>query len=325
MEDQILNFNTQFAWEPEIENADQLPETFSHVIVCGMGGSHLGARLLKEADPTLPLTIHSDYGLPREPDERLQSALIVASSYSGETEETLDAARAAAARGLSVACVTTGGALATLAREQNLPLILMPKDGTEPRMAIGASMLALARLLRNADLERAVREAGTKVDMMAGKEVGANLATSLMERIPVVYASTANAGLAYFWKIALNETGKLPAFYNLFPELCHNELSGFDTTPLARPLAAHLHAIILADTSDHPRVTKRQQIVRAMLEERGVTVSVVEIEGETAFDKIFSSVLTGVWVAVALAAHYQVPDDAATPIIADFKAKMLES
>ncbi len=325
MEDQILNFNTQFAWEPEIENEGRLPETFSHLIVCGMGGSHLGARLLMGADSTLPLTIHSDYGLPREPDERLQSALIVASSYSGETEETLDAARAAAARGLSVACVTTGGALAALAREQNLPFILIPKDGIEPRMAVGASMLALARLLRNADLERAIREAGTRVDVMAGKEVGANLARSIAERIPVVYASTANAGLAYFLKIALNETGKLPAFSNLFPELCHNELSGFDTTPLARPLAEHLHAIILADPSDHPRIGKRQQIVRAMLEERGVTVSVIEIAGAMPLDKAFSTILTGVWAAIALAARYQVPDDAATPIIADFKAKMLES
>ena len=152
-----------------------------------MGGSHLGARLLLRHNPMLNLSIHSDYGLPREPIERLHTALIVASSYSGETEETLDAAHRAVEAGLAVAVVTTGGALADFAREKSLPLILIPKGGIEPRMAVGASMLALARLMRNEALEKEIRETGMRIDVQRGQADGETLAGHLVGSIPIIY------------------------------------------------------------------------------------------------------------------------------------------
>ncbi len=323
MEEQILHFADQFAWEPDIVNAERLPEQTASIIVCGMGGSHLGARLLLRHDPTLDIRIHSDYGLPSEPAERLRTSLIVASSYSGETEETLDAARAAVADGLAVAVITTGGALADFAREQELPLILLPKQNVEPRMAVGATMLALARLMRAADLEKDIREIGMHIDVHAGEIEGKALAERLGGSIPVIYASSRNASLAYFWKIALNETSKIPAFYNLFPEVCHNELSGFDAVPSARDLSSHLHVLQLNDRDDHPRITKRMSVMRELLEARNVTVTTIELAGRNGLEKALEGILAGIWTAVAVAKAYQAPD-AATPLIAEFKRKMLE-
>src|SRR3989344_5233103 len=262
MGEQILNFVEQFAWKPKLLRGERLPKNPTHIIVCGMGGSHLGARLLLRHDPTLPIFVHSDYGLPRESAERLRGALVVASSYSGETEETLDAALNAVEAGLSVAVITTGGALATFAEEHSLPLILVPKKGIEPRMAVGAFMLALARLMRDIELENNIREVGMNIDVRKGQTDGEALAKRLNGKIPLVYASALNAPLAYFWKIALNETAKVPAFYNLFPELCHNELSGFDIHEHTRALSSHMSVIFLRDTDDLPRINKRMKIMR---------------------------------------------------------------
>ncbi len=323
MEEQILHFADQFSWEPSIENAERLPADTSSLVVCGMGGSHLGARLLLRHDPTLDIRIHSDYGLPSEPAERLRASLIVASSYSGETEETLDAARAASDAGFAVAVVTTGGALADFARERALPLILLEKQSVEPRMAVGATMLALARLMRAEALEKEIRETGAAIDVHAGETEGAALAARLAGSVPVVYASALNASTAYFWKIAFNETGKIPAFYNLFPEVCHNELSGFDAVPSARSLSSRLHILELHDTDDHPRIGKRMRIMRELLEARGVAVTTVELSGRTGLEKALYGVLAGIWAAVAVAKTYQAPD-AATPLIAEFKKEMLE-
>lgn len=321
MEEQILHFADQFAWEPEVLNREHLPKKSSSFIVCGMGGSHLGARLLLRHDPTLDLSIHSDYGLPRESEERLRTALIIASSYSGETEETLDTARAAVAAGYAVAVVSTGGTLADFARTHSLPLILIPKKGVEPRMAIGASMLALARFMQNESLEEKIRDAGAGVDVRKGQAAGAVLAQNLQGSIPVLYASTLNTSLAYFWKIALNETGKIPAFYNIFPEVCHNELSGFDNTELSHPLSSHLHILILKDNDDHPRIIKRMNIMRELLETRGISVTDIELAGESGLEKSFQGILAGVWAAIAVAKQYQA-SDAATPLITEFKHKM---
>ncbi|MEK9176969.1 MAG: SIS domain-containing protein, partial [Patescibacteria group bacterium] len=281
MEEQIEHFAEQFAWEPELLHPERLPKNPSHLIVCGMGGSHLGARLLLRHDPTLDITIHSDYGLPQESPERLRTALIVASSYSGETEETLDAARAAVEAGLAVAVVTTGGALAHFAEEHNLPLILMPEASVEPRMAVGAFMLAFAHLMRDENLEKEIRRVGTGLEVERGRARGAELAKRLVGSIPLVYTSTLNAPLAYFWKIAFNETSKVPAFYNLFPEVCHNELSGFDNAEHTRTFSSRLHVLLLEDSDDHPRITRRMRLMQELIATQNLPVTDIELTGDS--------------------------------------------
>ncbi|MBU6323559.1 MAG: hypothetical protein KGI41_01350 [Patescibacteria group bacterium] len=322
MEEQLVRFPEQFAWRPAYEGGDGIPEV-SHYILAGMGGSALGAKLLFRQDPTLPLSIHSDYGLPRIPADTLRDSLIIASSYSGETEETLSAAKYAVEAGLPVAVVTTGGRLADFARERNLPLLLFTNPGIEPRMAIGYTMLAIATLMKNGALETAVRDAGRQTNAEAGRTLGESIANLMDGKIPFVYSSGQNAGVSYFWKIAHNETAKIPAVSNVFPELCHNELSGYDLADSTRNIFSALHAVFLEDDDDHPRVKLRMKLMHELLMERGVESSRVKLVGDSGLHKAFNGLLTGVWSALSLARRYGVPD-AKTPLIAEFKKRMAE-
>jgi glucose/mannose-6-phosphate isomerase len=321
MQDELSRFPAQFDWSPELTNPQKLKEIYAHFVVVGMGGSHLGARLLLHHDPTLPLIIHSDYGLPALSPELLRSSLIIASSFSGETEETIDAAREALDAGYDVAAITTGGALGAFANEHSLPHILLPASKLQPRMAVGAQMLAIAHLMRAKGLENHVREAGQKLDVAGEEAAGKKLAEELKGKIPLIYASATNTGLAYFWKIAFNETTKIPAFYNVFPEVCHNELSGFDVTGKSKGLVAPLHVVMLGDTDDHPRTQKRFEVMRTLLQDRGVAVSTVSLQGASKLEKALSAIVCGVWAALSLAQMYGAKD-AETPLIVEFKKNM---
>ena len=109
MYDAIKNFAKQFSWESIIVENGVLPSNFRKFIVAGMGGSHLAADLLKLREPRLELVIHCDYGLPSLSSQNLKDSLIIVSSYSGNTEETIDAFKSAHKRQLPLIAISTGG------------------------------------------------------------------------------------------------------------------------------------------------------------------------------------------------------------------------
>ena len=188
-------------------------------------------------------------------------------------------------------------------------------------MAIGYAMLALLRMLGKPEHEAKLRAAGGALDTAAIKAAGETLAEKLRERLPLVYASRANEAIAYFWKITFNETAKIPAFTNAVPEVCHNELSGFDVVPSTASLSQNMTGIFLHDLSDNPRNEKRLTLIAELMREKGLGALDAELSGSDAFSKTLSGVLTGVATALALAHHYGVPD-AKTPLISDFKSRM---
>ncbi len=217
--------------------------------------------------------------------------------------------------------VTTGGKLLEFAREHALPYVEIPKTGLEPRMAVGYPMLAIARMTNNTKLENDIREGGKHADVAAGKSEGQRLAKVLEGKIPLVYSSAGNAPLAYIWKIKFNETSKIPSFMNIFPEMCHNELTGFDVVPSTKEISARLHAVFLEDFSDHPRVQERMRIASEMLAERGIPVERIALAGKTAFEKAFAGALLADWVSFTLAEGYGVPNPE-TPMVAEFKKRI---
>jgi len=329
MNEAIMRFTEQFDWQPHVENATHF-NTYKNYIVCGMGGSALAPWLIKYyGAQSGSLMFHREYGLPIIAEDALKESLIILSSYSGDTEEVLDSAREAIERGFSIAMLTKGGRLLKLAQDHNLPYVLIPDMGLEPRMAIGLSMLGIARLMQNIELEDSIRAAGKTIDPAASRDEGQRIAEKLRSKIPLIYSSAANLPLAYIWKIKCNESAKIPAFYNAFPELCHNELSGFDITDSTRALSANIHAIFLEDDTDHPRIQKRMQIASQIFGEKGVPVEHVNLLGEASsvgrlgFEKAFYTALLADWVSLELAQYYHVPD-AETPLIADFKRRMAE-
>lgn len=320
--DTLMRFREQFAWEPVIENPSALGR-YPRAIVYGMGGSHLGAWLIKHYGGKPDIFIHRDYGLADEaPSIFEDDTLHILSSYSGTTEEVLDAAHEVVRCKLPAVAISTGGTLLDFARERGLPCIQIPETGLEPRMAIGFSMLAIARMLGDTELESEIRRAGEVTDPARGKDRGAALGSMLEGKIPLVWSSRQNLPLAFIWKIKMNETAKIPAFCNAMPELCHNEFTGMDVVDATRSLTDTVHIIMLEDESDHVRVQKRMEVAREMLSERGIRVERVALEGE-GFGKALSGALLADWTSLHLAEYYGVPNPE-TPLIAEFKKRMAQ-
>lgn len=321
LEQTIGRFGEQFDWDPAVQNESAL-ETYASYLVAGMGGSHLGAWLIDHFSAPRDIMFHRNYGLPTVQAEQLRGRLCIASSYSGTTEETIDSLDTALKAGLPSAVVTKGGELLEKAKAAGLPYVQIPEAGLEPRMAIGYAMLAIARLMRDSKLEAEIREAGKAVDASGAQSDGVVLADKLRGKIPLIWASHANLPLAYIWKVKFNETSKIPCFANYYPELCHNEFTGFDVQDSTRPLSAPLAVIMLEDPADHPRIQKRMALTRTMLNERNIAVERVTLSG-TGFAKAFNAALLADWVTLPLALYYGVPNPQ-TPLIAEFKKRMAQ-
>ena len=314
MYEAIKNFHMQFGFIPEIVYGEKLKKSYKRFIVAGMGGSGLAVRLFQAWKPGFPLLLHQGYGLPEIPEEELSQALFIASSYSGNTEEVIDAYKKAREHSLEAAAIDIGGKLLDLAEKDGTPHVILPDTHIQPRAAVGFSFVALLKIFGQGD---AIEEASRLKDFLnkpqfesAGEKIAKNIGVA----IPVIYASHQNDAVAYDWKVVFNETGKIPAFCNVFSELNHNEIIGYEEMSLAKNFCF----IFLKDAGDHPRIQKRMDILENLFRARGLTVHTVQMEGGTRLEKIFSTVLLGNWVAFYIAKIYG-HDPENTPIIEEFK------
>jgi glucose/mannose-6-phosphate isomerase len=317
MRDAIQNFNKQFEYEPKIENAENF-KVRKKFIVIGMGGSHWMADLLKTWKPSLDIVIHNNYGLPALADDVLENSLVVASSYSGNTEETIDGFHSARRKQLPLIVISTGGTLVDLAREHSVPYIQMPDTGIQPRSALGFSTRALLEAMGEEEGLAESRGLAGALDPGAYEDAGRAIAERTRGKVPVIYASARNASLAHVWKIKFNETGKIPAFANVFPELNHNEMTGFDVKDTTGKLSENFYFLILRDSEDHPSILKRMDVLERLYKDRGLPVEMVEIEGPSKFHKIFSSLILADWAAYYTAEQYGLESEQ-VPMVEEFK------
>ncbi|MEK7451403.1 MAG: bifunctional phosphoglucose/phosphomannose isomerase [Patescibacteria group bacterium] len=299
----IKNFPEQLKFEPEIKNAEKLIAAKTY-IVAGMGGSNLATDLVKIGRPMLDIISHRDYGLPAIPDEKMKNSLIIAVSYSGNTEETIDAFKTALDRNLPVACIGVNGKLLELAEENKIPYVKIPDTGIQPRSAVGFMMIGLLKLMGLEDAIEEIKKTAERLDLTKTENDGKILAEKLNGKIPVVYSSSKNEAIAYNWKIRFNETGKTPAFYNVFPELNHNEMVSFDVQPPTEQLTNKFHFIFLKDNDDHQRIQLRMKILENLYRDKGLEVENYEIKGMNSWEKIFSSLLVADWASYYTAIAY---------------------
>lgn len=309
MENILKNFAEQFAFNPEIANEEKL-KTSDKYIVAGMGGSHLSAGLLKVAVPKLDLLIHRDYGLPRVPDYFLNDSLLICSSYSGNTEETLDVFNESLKRGLNLAVISSGGELLHLASENKIPFIKIPA-GFPPRLALGFSLKSLLKLTGLKKEEEELSSLSLKFFPESFTSDGEKFASFISGKIPVIYSSLLNFPLAYAWKIKFNETAKIPAFANFFPELNHNEMEGFSSG------LDKFAFIFLSSPRDSAMIKKRMSASAEIFK----SVLVSEGKGDNVFSEIFSSLLIADWASLSLAKSLGL-DPSSTPLIESFKQKI---
>src|SRR3989338_7270101 len=317
MREAILNFNKQFEFEPQVENADRLAVKQAF-IVAGMGGSHLAADIIQTIDPSMHVIVDSDYDISLLPEDVLKNSLAIASSYSGNTEETVSALNQAIAMGLDSAAISVGGKIAEIAKEREIPYIRVPDTGIQPRSALGFSVKAMLKMTGREDLLQELSGLASSLSPSDLEDEGKKLAETLKGKVPVIYSSATNKSIAYNWKIKFNETGKIPAFYNVVPELNHNEMTGFDAKESSAKLSENFHFIFLKDDSDHPQNLKRMEVMEKLYADRGFPVSVLELRGSSKIEKIFSSLVLADWAAYHTAEIYGLESEQ-VPMVEEFK------
>jgi glucose/mannose-6-phosphate isomerase len=277
------------------------------LVVCGMGGSAIGADLagavlLRRARH--PLRTVRDYALDTWVSK---DTLVVCASYSGNTEETLACYAQAKARDLPRVVITTGGKLGDLAGADGVPVIPLPA-GMQPRAAVVymlVSVLACAeacgavRGIRSeieraeAPLTRLARELGPAAP---AKSFAKALAVSLRGTVPVIYGAGATSAVAVRWKAQLNENAGVHAFASTLPEADHNEICAWDSEPLA-PLSA----VFLGDRLLDARLRRRMQLTAMSVRSNASKIEFAEGRGATPLERVLSLVLIGDLVSVYLA------------------------
>lgn len=293
----IREFPKQFAKEFRLAKNFKMKGVFESVIVCGMGGSGWPAEMLKDClRPAFPMIINKTYGLPPETNKK---SLVVISSYSGNTEEPLNCLQEARKRGFRIVGLTTGGKLKEICQKENLPLVLMPDDVPAPRLGCGYAFAGLIKILIGAnlikDISRQIQSSALKLDSKNQEKIGQSLARAIGKRIPVVYASHGFKSLSYVWKIKLNETAKIPAFANYFPELNHNELSAYAKSN------ANLFVLVLRDGKENKKILKRMDLTAGIIKSKNIPVKFIDLKGKDSFEKTFNGVILADWTSFYLA------------------------
>jgi len=315
MRSTLLDFSTQLKWQPTIEGGT-LPSAEQYLL-CGMGGSALAGGLLIACKPTIPIIIHRDYGLPLPVGGDFHTPpLVIISSFSGNTEETLDAYRVAHENGRPLVVITTGGELLTRARHDGMLHIILPDPTIPQRLAVGYFLRALALATGAKQIWDELESLSTTFNLSTIETIeddGRSIALHLVNRIPLIYSSNRYAPVAYFWKIMMNETAKIPAFSDVVPEENHNELEGFDGVPLVL-----FTVIALTSADDHPRVIRRLDILVEMLPSSNVPVEKIILVGSSPTEQVIRSILLASFTALALAEARGV-DPNAVPTIENFK------
>jgi len=321
MKNAINECAKQFAYEPEIQNVDAFKPA-ENIVVNGMGGSHLAADIIGMVQPVRDFHVVSDYGMSVFSEERMRDHLFIASSYSGNTEEAISFAHSVHEHRLNLAIIAVKGELIDFAIQNHIAYVQLPDTGIQPRSALGFSLLGLARLINDEVLLKDIHHLGDVLNPSAWEKQGTELAGVLKDSVPVIYASSRNRTIAYNWKIKCNETGKIPAFYNVFPELNHNEMNGFDVQTSNRHLSEQFHFLFITDDTGDSRIEKRMHITKKLYTDRKLAVTEVPLEGQAHLERTFNSLLLADWTALAIAEQYGTESEE-VPMVEEFKKLIL--
>ncbi len=305
----------QARYSADIQHGANDGRAITRVVVAGMGGSPLAALFVKTwlwDELQVPFEIVRGYDLPAYVG---YDTLVVASSYSGNTEETLSCLQQARDKNAQVAIVTAGGKLAQIAEADDIASVLLPAH-VQPRMTVIYNLRALVALLVHfgvvsADHYGEIAEAadwlrdqtaGWTADVTTDKNYAKQLALMAVGKTPVFYAGSHMAPVAYKWKISWNESAKNVAFWNELPEFNHNEFIGWSSHPVEKPFAI----FDLVSSLEHPRILRRFEVSDRLLSGLRPKANTVEMKGDTVlqqmlwgnvladFASIYAAVLNGV-------------------------------
>lgn len=278
------NFDARI-WCPEHDR-----RAITSVVVTGMGGSALAALVIKvllKAELKIPFEVVRDYDLPAYVN---QHTLVIASSYSGNTEETLSALNQAQKVNAQVAIVASGGKLIDTASSMDIAHIAVP-NGIQPRMAMIYSLTSIFTLLAHFGVINTtwVEQLDEMTNWLSQESAqwlpsvptesnyAKQLALEAVGKTPVFYGSPLTAPLAYKWKISWNETAKNTAFWNEYPEFNHNEFMGWASHPVEKPFVV----FDIKSSFDRPRILQRFELSDRLLSGKRPAAKEIQLKGET--------------------------------------------
>lgn len=274
---------------------------FKNVVLTGLGGSGIGGSIVQNyvADKMkVPFLVNKDYTLPAFVNE---DTLVIASSYSGNTEETLAATSQALKNKATVICITSGGKLSEISKKKNLDCILLPA-GMPPRSCLGYSMTQVLYILNHFgfiknDFEKGIK-ASIKLLETEQKDIlkqSKALAKKLIGKTPIIYTATNFEGVGVRFRQQINENGKMLCWHHVIPEMNHNELVGWRDKDSSRVV------VFLRNEDDYARTQMRMEINKPVIKK--YTPNIIELwsKGKTYFEKVFYIVHLTDWLSVHLA------------------------
>lgn len=294
----LLELHKQIKTSSEL-GKDMGFEDIEMIIFAGVGGSSLPGRIMSDyVDLKIPILNIYDYKIPQSANSK---TLVICISYSGNTEETIDSYKHAFRRGCKILTISSGGKLEKLSKENNTPNIKV-QHGIQPRAAIASMFFPILNVFEASGLIKNVAyEVETVIDAVTSDtfdDYAKDLSQKLLGKVPIIYSGPDMKSVAYKWKINFNENCKIHAFTNFFPELNHNEMTGFENPN------ANYYAIMIRDESDHRRIKDRINITKNLIAKKKINTTEISITGKTKLSRMWSSIhlsdLTSYHLAVAL-------------------------
>jgi glucose/mannose-6-phosphate isomerase len=273
----------------------------SGVLIIGMGGSGIGGAIVEgilSQSSKIPVLSCADYSIPGWVCE---STLVVACSYSGNTEETIEAVKIASERGAKISVVTSGGVLSEMAKEKDWPIVTMP-GGHPPRSQFGRGFTGLTWTLKQfsvfsekmySDLESSPAFLNTMVETII--EQAGSLADLVENKIIMIYSDTSTGGIATRMRQQLNENAKLLVNTHVLPEMNHNDLVGWDS-------GTNEHvAIIIRTPEDNIRSRFRMDFCSDIFRELEADVIMIDAVGENQMQRLMYLNQLSDWLSLLLA------------------------
>jgi glucose/mannose-6-phosphate isomerase len=294
----------------------KLPDSYkceySNIVCAGLGGSAIGADIMRSYvadEATMPISVCRNYTLPNFVGT---GSLVIVSSYSGNTEETISAYKDAKDMGARIIAITSGGEIQRMAKADGNPCLIIP-SGLPPRCALGYSFFPLLALMskigalhdKSKEVEETIRVLETLKDKRIGssvpekKNLSKKIASELREKYGIIYGGQDHMDCVVTrWRGQIEENSKALASSHVFPEMNHNEIVGWANP---RSLLKKFVVIMLRDRSDHPRVARRMDISKGIIRKRAGKIIEAESVGDSLLARMFSLVYIGDFASYYLA------------------------
>lgn len=289
------------AWNNKIDLNGLKKNNFSSILFCGLGGSAISGDLLSDylyGELNIPFIVARGYNLPAFVNEK---TLVILSSYSGNTEETISCFEQALKRKSQIVVITSGGKIEEIASSKKIPVIKIP-GGFQPRYALGFSFYSLLKLIQElgfADENKNVTDTinvwkRRSNDYKGDNNYALQIAEQLVGFIPVIYSAEYLSSSGYRFKCQLNENAKLQAFYHTLPEMNHNEIVGWESY---KEKQFQTKVIFLLDKEYHPQIKKRFDTLKELLAKKAIEVLTISSNEENKKVRIMDLIFLADWIS----------------------------